>query len=222
MSLHDRKDGWQQAAVLKTGDRLKTLSMQANFPVSQYYTVQFGVIVPLDPLFSGFDAVAEITWIVEGQLVRRRVSVGNGVSVSGPGQAVKVVVSDVSIPAIAGFEYTVSVQVTPGTRPSVSRPPTLRGFSVQQALLGGGTLDLAVPENAGVISVETSYAFDVAQPTVGFPILVQQSSFFGAIKSYYANVETGFVALAPNAQVVTLFNLDVHAYFVQWTWGIDG
>lgn len=233
MPDHDtraKKQGWQQSGTLTTGDTTKQVSMQADFPVAGYYTVQFGVKPPeLPPPTAqpAFDIEAEITWSVEGQFVRRLVSVGNGTSVSGPGQAVKVTIRDKTaetFPLTAALDYTVSVQVTPGTRPAEERPPILRGFPevVDVAPLGVTSID--VPPDAGVISVETTAGIFTFPPaTAQANVQVVQSTAGVVLKAYMLGDVKGFVPLAPNARLVSIRNNSaVDTYRIQFTWGIDG
>lgn len=224
MPIHT-KDGWQQSGTLTTGDRLKIVSMQANFATAGFYTIQFGIQPPPQsaPFFGVFDTTADIEWSVEGATVRRTVSVGNGVSVSGPGQAAKVTIRDVTVPLVP-TDYTVAVQITPGTRPSVERPPTLRGIpAALNAAAGGGGFTLQIPPDAGVISVETSYGSLFSPPSIVNPILVNHLNTAGTTKAYYADVETTFVPVNPSTTAVTVKNFDpLVDFLVQLTWGIDG
>jgi hypothetical protein len=148
--------------------------------------------------------------------------VGNGTSISGQGQAVAVRVSDQSSGAFGANEYTVSIQVAPGTRPSVNKPPTLRGYQTVVTVGGGATSVLDIPQDAGVISVET----DVSVLVVGsLPVqaLVLQVNGAGQILNQYdPTIVTGFVPVAPNATQVELVNLSANNYRLQFTFGIDG
>jgi hypothetical protein len=222
-SMSSPKRGWSQAGKLLTGVE-GAVSLQANFKDPGSYTVQFGVVPPpiAAPAFGIFDCSAVVEWSVEGNTIRRRVSVGNGTSISGQGQAVAVRVSDQSSGAFGANEYTVSIQVAPGTRPSVNKPPTLRGYQTVVTVGGGATSVLDIPQDAGVISVET----DVSVLVVGsLPVqaLVLQVNGAGQILNQYdPTIVTGFVPVAPNATQVELVNLSANNYRLQFTFGIDG
>lgn len=225
-----KKDGWQQSATLHTGDPVGNLTMQANFPRAGYYTVQFGILPPNDLVNNNFDnrfdAIATIEWSVEGQTIRRVVSVGNGVSVSGPGQAVRVVVNDVTplaAPPDGLLPYVVTVQVTPGQRPSLERPPTLIGIRSQHLMAPLGTFSLLVPANSGVISVQVVAAALVAGTPSPPDLNVEHRTPAVISKTYNQNFDTRFVALAPNATSIRILNLSaLNSYNVGITWGIDG
>lgn len=222
------KDGWQQTADLITGDTVKTGSMQADFPHAGYYTVQMGIQPPDQTLTpTAWDCVADVFWTVEGSTLQRTVSVGNGVSISGPGQAVKVIVRDRSDPTIStfGIPYKVFIQVTPGTRPSEERPPTLLAFTKLQVVPPLTALAVNVPPNAGVISVEVSLGRSpaAANPPPQQDLFTQQSAGLAPIKQYDPARIHGFVPLAPNVTRVNYFNNDAALnQTVQITWGIDG
>ena len=68
--------------------------MEPKRGVPELNTSLFNFGVPQSPGNGIFDAIAEVTWSTQGSDVRREVSVGNGVSISGTAQAVKVSVYD--------------------------------------------------------------------------------------------------------------------------------
>jgi hypothetical protein len=225
------KTGWQQNGVLITGKRDESVHLQQVFPRSEFYTVQIGVTPPASlappdttvPGFGIYDAVADIEWSVEGATNRRTVSVGNGVSISGPAQSVKVNAYDQSSTLFGQHEYIVTIQCSKGTRPSQDQPPTLRGYPTVVSVLGGATSVLDIPPDAGVISVETSVGV-LAAAALPIKALVLQVNGAGQIlKQYDPTVQTGFVPVAPNATQVELINLSVgDTYRLQFTWGIEG
>lgn len=232
LGLASAKDlGWSQSGKLTTGNPNTKISMQVQFPVCDSYTVQFGIIPPqrqgtpptdFQPVL---DVIADLTWSVKGNFVTRRVSVGNGMSISGVAEAVKVDVKDITAsPLSLGFDYIASIQVSPGTRPSQGQPPTLKATPFVFAIPAGSSQTIAIPTEAGAISVETSVATNLAG--VSPDVEVDQCIFeFPALvlKSYNALVESGFVALAPSATGITVRNKDVtNAVNVALTFGIDG
>lgn len=224
------KDGWQQSGTLFTAKPDQMVTCQANFAKAEYYTVQLAVIQTPDITAPGYiglgtyAAEADIEWSVEGSTVRRTVSLGNGVSISGTGQAVKVTLRDVSDPAIGVSPYIVQVQIAPGTRPAKSQPPTLQGFIVTQILgVAPAFIDLPIPPNAGVISVETSGALFLLGVNFRDNTRVSHRNAFGQIiKAYDPTQEVGFVPVAPNATFVRITNLSANIFQVNFTWGIDG
>jgi hypothetical protein len=172
--------GWSKSGKLLVGVPGTTLSMQADFPDSDDYTLQFGILPSINS--GGFliaaSAEALITWSVAGNDVSRRVSITNGVSISGTGQAVKVVMMDVTPtggafpPALIGQPYPISCQVSRGVRPAVQQPPTLVPISAVPFIRLGapaGTLfiDVPIPADAGAISY---FASVLARDGLGNPI----------------------------------------------------
>lgn len=223
--------GWQQSGELVTTDHNKSFSMQRNFaPYAGVYTIQFGVIPPTDPLnpssVVAFEAEADISWAVEGGTIRRRVSIGNGVEISAPAQAVNVVVHDVSDPLVsfAGRPYVVFVTCAPGPRASTSQLPTLVEFSLNQSIGPASGLIVPVPDGAGAISVEVTIFTDV--PGVALApntVVVQQDAGLGTVKLYDITDKAPlFVPLAPNAISIEVHNFGAVPIRAQVTWGIDG
>lgn len=160
------KQGWQAFHQLTGGDYEYRPTLQANFPRSGYYTVQFSVSYPFveNEFPPNFLTLAEVVWSVEGNFIRRLMSLYNGAVISGSGQAVKVTLLDYSSVAVGGpFQYGVSVQVTPDARPAEVAPPTYQantdasiaesarpGLSAVTAIAAGASATFEVPKNAGV------------------------------------------------------------------------
>lgn len=138
--------GWSTSGRLVTGNgrNLGTelqanptgtvVKLQADFEdYPGEYTIAFGI----DTLGSNsvFMAEALISWLVEGNEVRRRVSVANGTTISGCGQAVSVTIWDTTPttaaagyttgPYTANLPYTVSAQLTRGVRSTKNNQPIL-------------------------------------------------------------------------------------------------
>lgn len=222
------KDGWQQSGQLVTGNSDRIVMLQAAFPESGTYTVEIGVTPPL--LQSRFFvAEAEIVWKVEGGFVRRVISVIDGATISGVGQAVSVTIRDVSIDPgaaiVLGETYTVYIQVARGSRPSVEQPPRLIRPSPSTLIYSvtsiGPTASQVfdVPEDAGVISVYIGAANIVAAtPTEFYAIMANPGQNVMIVKD-----PVGWIPLVPGTNTVTLTNLDaVNNLIVTLIWGIDG
>lgn len=223
------KQGWQQSGILTTTERSKRVSMQADFQEAKYFTVQFGVNPPAE-LVNAYDAIAEITWSVEGATVRREVSVGNGVTISAPGQGVRVVVKD-RTPSVFGggaYDYTVTISVSTGTRPA-GNLPTLQNIwadgSYVRTINAGAAYTASIPENAGVVSAEIMLGTQggigslplIALISMEIPGVIVQKSY--TISSDNLN---GFVQIPPGATGITIINIGVSALQCTLTWGIDG
>lgn len=226
--ITSKKKGWQQAGPLATNDTTKFVTLQANFEDEPgNYTVQFGV--PQPPSATGttlgsYSCKADIFWSVEGQTIKRTVSVGNGVSVTGTGQGVKVRIYDDSgtVFGPGGDPYIVSAQVVKGTRPNVGKPPTIWNNWFQVAAGGVGTL--AIPQDAGVISINVQVGELAAS---GIPPIcnVLIKSLSGAILTQFDPNAVGaaFVPIPPGAAQVEFDNFSAaDAYRVQVNFGIDG
>lgn len=159
------KQGWQAFHKLTGGDAEYRPTVQANFPRSGYYTVQFAVTYPFvsSEFPPNFITLAEVVWSVEGNFIRRLISLYNGAVISGSGQAVKVTLLDYSSVPVGGpFQYGVSVQITPDSRPAEVAPPSYqantdasipeasrRGQPATTAIATLTSATFEVPQNAG-------------------------------------------------------------------------
>lgn len=235
--------GWSQSGNLITQQPdAPTVSLQANFDEPAYYTIQFGVQAPqqVSPatLSSLYSAYADVFWTVNGNIIQRQIDIGQGTTISGPGQAVKVIIHDQtpSAAAIGGtfvFPYVVSAQITPGARPTSISPPT-RYAQFTAATAGGvqsptnglisqiaasGSLIFYVPPNCGAVSVEVtaSGGVDSTKITIG------QVTGNTELKGYYLKDQPGFVDLIPNCDSIVVQNNDSGSVArVSVNFGIDG
>lgn len=229
--------GWSANKKLIMRGRTNPLTMQADFPDPGNYTFQFGINPKTVQVIKGQRTIAEafIQWSVEGNFVTRRVTVGNGVSVTGMGQAARVTMSDVSLltggPFPAGFDpaYDVSVQVVKGVRPSVQQPPQLipqdpAGFwenghiSVPAATLSP---PLIIPVDAGVISMEVAIHSVLFAVIPDGAVVVRQQTLGDLIKEYDPR-NFDWCPVSAAAEFIQIFNSTAGSVFVNVTWGIDG
>jgi len=119
--------------------------------------------------------------------------------------------------------YTVTIQVTEGTRPNPEVPPTLFAASVLLPTFGiGDSITVPVPPGSGANSVEV-VAFS-ANPLTKPNVMVTQNNGGGAIiKEYDPDINIGFVSLMANASSVTVTNQDpANDVRITITFGIDG
>src|SRR5208283_1031541 len=98
LSALQGKDGWSAAGALQASGTGQ-VKLQADFSKggvgSGQYTVQFNVNAPPNPTNPNpIFTEALLTWIVEGNSVTRHISIANGTSITGSGQAVTVVIYD--------------------------------------------------------------------------------------------------------------------------------
>jgi hypothetical protein len=157
--------GWSKSGTLKTDgpgvtahpSQNRVQTQATEFGEAEQFTVQFFVSrANVSGTNVSQRAKATITWSVAGNSVQRVISLYDGASISGVGEAVRVVVEDDSFrvgPATPNDvkEYQVSFQFAPGTRPSQQQPPYLFIYKpVGFVNVPGFTL--LIPENIGAIS----------------------------------------------------------------------
>jgi len=222
--------GWSTQKKLKTGEPNQVGTLQASFPVAGNYTVEFAMDLtePLSAVKIPPRAEATVTWSIEGNSVSRRISLGNGVSIQGAAEAISVSVKDSTIlfPGDVPTEYTVTMQVAPGTRPTVSQPPTLvenGGTNGKvQSLPAASSFILPVPQDAGPISLMvTALSLTSPQPIVG-DIQVRQLDSAGSILKVYDPREYNFVPLSAGCQQIEVANISAIDVLTSITYGIDG
>lgn len=214
-----------------------------------YYTVQFNIQQPsLADLevdeFLSLATLAELTWSVEGNSVRRLISVQNGGIISGCGQAVRVRVFDWSrfsklgiVQETSKFPYKVSCQVTKGTRPSAAIPPMLtqnsliepggevfRGSSESESLLAGlgNAKTWQVPQNVGLKSLYVDADAPQAFDRTDFQII--QLITPGVPNAWTANLDQvgKFIPALPGVTQVRMVNTGASGISVNLNYGIEG
>lgn len=156
-----KSGGWSKTGKLVTGNQSQRVNAQVEFPNAGPYTVQF-TLTPgtgADFSFNPITAEADIFWSVEGNTVKRTVSVMDGMAISGFGQAVNVIIRDTTFDLALGpqgKEYDVTLNITPGTRPSENQPATLAisdGAGNYFFDLAAGASGVIPLPDAGAISV---------------------------------------------------------------------
>ncbi|MGO9835531.1 MAG: hypothetical protein ACLP1X_15090 [Polyangiaceae bacterium] len=231
------KDGWSSSGTLVTGSGNQPVTMQADFPEADVYTIEFAV----DPPTGGvYRAVAQISWTVEGNTISRKLDVANGVAISAPAQAVRVQVNDFTAGSAPSppQQYGVTISATRGTRPVTGQPPTYLVFPVQVEILASGGAPpyksdfFPIEQGAGVISVSvaaTSLAGPLSSvnPATVPNLLIQQQDASGVVLKSYKYDDQGvgpaFVAISPLATQVFVINLDTsNPVYFSAVWGIEG
>lgn len=230
--------GWSKSGPLITNDPNPMgdgLTMQANFPSCDTYTVQFGITPPVsltNPTVNGvFGTLAYIYWTVKGNTILRVVSVGNGVSVTGVGEAVKVLVVDDTPRVTSGFgfvdqnTYQAQITVARGSRATTSQSPT---YSNGSALVLGplSNVTVSVPQGFGVNSVMvgiTDAAVAAGPPAVIALLRTPLGETLFNWSPDAGGAAPTFVPVPPAATQLKIFNLDA-AKSATYTivWGIDG
>lgn len=230
------KEGWGNGGELITGDKGGKVALMANFTESRHgagvYTVQFAV-VPSGPTVAP-DATATIFWRTAGNTITRKVSVGNGTSVTGVAESVEVWVQDTTLVSSPGQPYRVSITVAPGVRASRSAPPILRGIPTAVGpsttpyiaiLPPAGFTTVQIPQDAGAISadVEISAPSTSPAPLLTDVVVTQNDASNNLYKNYYPLIEVDFVPLYPSATQLLIFNNSATATVaVSVLFGIDG
>lgn len=212
--------GWSKTVDLISGNVDLNGTLQANFDEAGAYTVQFTVdnIVDLFGAPGIINPKADITWTVEGNPVRRTVSIANGTTVSGVGQACKVEVYDEPLTAGGGsaYGYQVGITVAPGTRAATQSQPQLipdLGMvgTIGSLLVAAGTQStIAIPQDVGAISVYITATARKAGTLVAITdtdIAVRHINALAVQddKSYNP-IRTGWVPIASTSNQIVLEN----------------
>jgi hypothetical protein len=234
---HATKTGWGTSGKLFTGQKDKVVTMQAVFPEPGSYTAEFSRSDNPNsnsPIF----AEALLTWAVEGNYVSRRINIIDGASITGVSQAVKIILSDATpTPVIGGGPngsvYEVACQVAPGVRGSSKQPPTLvptsgtlpaggpaAGGGGAFPVFAGGTTNIAVPQDAGVISVYVTVS--AVAPFAEFGALVIMNNGAFTLKTYDPRDFPDWVPLSPGTTQIQLVNNTIADIKFSITFGIDG
>lgn len=234
--------GWAQSGPLTSGDLNKVIKLQCQFPVAGVYTVQFNLLgATLDKYLN---PVAEIVWSAAGNFVKRKVSVTNGVSITGVAEAVDVRVRDESVsvnvadpatppsPSNLIQTYEGSIQVARGGRPSTQQPAIFYDTYVNsngQRLIGskvianGAASDIPIPRDIGIISVYIS-PLNAITPATGVATSTATFLTFGSIEQGSIPFDT-WAPVPPNAAAIRYRVNALSPYgsvdFLT-AWGIDG
>src|SRR5208282_3122266 len=224
--------GWQQSGELTTGDPDDKVTMACNFPRAEFYTVQFSVDFPVtfgdaNPI----QAIADLEFSIEGNTVRRRVNIADGMTVAGMAQAIKVYASDDTQPysgPVGKKQYPVSMQVARGSRGNYLVPPTLVANSPAPGNLywtvpAASTVDVPVPQNVGVTGVWVTVVRDPFGPIPEGNVEVAHIKVITTLKIYDPRDQGQWVPLSPGATTIALINNDpLNAMLFTVTFAIDG
>lgn len=246
MTINSRgiSGGWSATGKMKNNGQSAQSHLQVNFlerdtnPLpSKNYTVQFSVgnstlsATGLPAINVPINPIAEIKWSVEGNDVRRLVSVVSGMSLTGVGESIKVSVLDrsaqidigSSLP-YAAVQYDVDIICAPGSRASVTQPPTLAAqnpndLSFIFVSAGVGNLFVDVPQDAGVIS---TYITAHSDGNVISEADASVTQINGTLINRIYTPNVGWVPLVPGTQKLKLNNLSANTIAWSITYGIDG
>jgi hypothetical protein len=222
--------GWAASGTLIPANTSKILSLQRQFKRPGMYVVQFSMERPnpQNPAVTVVSAEAFIEWAVAGNTTTRRISLLPGCSIAGNAESVRVVVRDISAPAVfpdvIAEEYRVGILVTPGVRADVQQPPQLISGVNQTSILNGALASFNVPQDAGVISVHVDVASVAGAAILDQGIKVDHVSDTVAsfvLKSYEPR-DCVWCPLAPGTRVVRVHNRSGATFVCRVTFGIDG
>ena len=222
----ERKSGWSATGTLTPFDSNKSVSLSAIFEETGTYTVILGATFPNNATnLAPIQAEATVEWSVEGNTVIRKVSVGQGTSIQGAAQAVRVIVKDVSSNAGPAPDYDVTILVVHGSRgvtplPPVLEPP-LNGGSV--GINPNGTADIIVPQNCGVRSVNVTVGNISGAVIPDGSIVVQQivNGGVGRLRLYDPR-NTDWVPVAPTVTIIRLRSFLAFPIEANVVFGIEG
>jgi hypothetical protein len=231
--------GWSKSIDLISGNVNQNSTMQVDFDEAAEYTVQFTVDNFID-LAGGPGIInprADITWTVEGNPIRRTVSIANGTSVSGIGQACKVKVYDEPLIGGSGspWAYTVGITLAPGLRPATQTQPQLNpdlgtpGTLSSILVAAGSSITLPIPQNVGATSIYiTATGRNAGAPITLTPAnaVVRHINQLAFDDKVYFPVNAGWVPLAASSNQYVLENAFAggsgNDILFSVTFGIDG
>jgi hypothetical protein len=231
--------GWSASGDLVTGSGVSGsqsyVGMQASLPREDSLTVQFNV--------QGINPVcrAEITASVQGNRVKRLLSVSDGASITLRGKNIDVRVKDFTSTGgpfpVAGTKYQVSILGTLGVRAASKQPPLLDPLVYRTTVgganividgpilvLAGSTIFVPIPEDSGVNSVFVTVD-DGTGVTVFTQneIVVRHMSIGGtAMKAYSPYIWADWVPVTSNSSFIGITNRSAVEAFASITFGIDG
>lgn len=229
----DKRDGWSASGTLRTFNPHIAVNLQKEFPVAGNYTVQFGVIRP--PTIHNIRPEAVVTWSVNGNDVVRRITIGNGTSITGQAESVNVRVFDSLVtgsPGIPGDEYIVSAQVVkgiranPGQQSPIYVPNTVLVGGVEQVvgaaifLPAATTAVFTSPEGATqVIGLIQNGPVTVLLDNTNLMMSAQNN--IGLLASWFP-MPPQWVPLPPLTTRVAIHNRSAIALDVMALFGVDG
>lgn len=189
------------------------------------------------------ETIAIVQWTVAGIKTQRIVSIANGTSISGPGEAVQVqVIDNSSAPGSEGYAYNVSIAVTPGVRAAITPPVLYWNYppGAELSLVGGGSPPTPQPFNAAVIAPNTAVSFplptnagittinlsirDTTTPAaLPVMVIIQQDPAGTILREDYTNGLGVYYPIVPGTTTIELQNPSTtDSMIVSVVFGIDG
>lgn len=218
---------FSRSGTITTGNPVSAVSLsESKFQIPGIYTVQFqisGRNMGLSP-----HTIAEISWRVAGNIVRRVISVNNGTSISAVCEGVSVLLKDDSKP-ITPQTYDGVITVSHGSRGANEQPPiynplttyagnTFPGGILIPALTNAG---VDVPVDAGVISVFTT-ASGFNDPVIFTEDKLQVQQLGASMTKCYDPRLPQWVPIGDGVSTLFFKNKSAVDVFFGFTFGIDG
>jgi len=214
-----KQKGWGASGQLRTGNKNDQLSLQAIFSEPGTYTVQFDMV---DARGNRADAHALILWSCAGVEVSRKISVKNGASISGVGEGVRVIVTDVST-VTPSYAYDVAITVSKGVRANTQQPAVFHIVGVTPTVDAASFLDVKIPTDIGAISFNVSIGSVNGTPLADQAVQIQQRSAVGGILSLEDPRMFPWIQLQPEYDRIRIINNTVADQILfRLTLGIDG
>lgn len=226
--------GWSKTGQL-TQNQSQFLQMQVDFGKAGPFTVQFALsFTPFSSLNNQpIRCEALVSWKTAGNTITRRITVGNGASISGVAEAIEVRVMDTSAVVIAPpgalQTYSIEISVGPGTRAGDTTPPQLQLVDANRnptiIVAANSQAALGVPSDGGGKSLHASVANSGgaagAIPDQG-AVLRQGQGSTHILKSYDPRSSPGWIPLAVGCDRLELINNTLVDQEWSVTLGIDG
>ena len=223
------EDSWSVDQTLECLATNKNVSLQYVFKKTGTYTIQFQLYT-IDPqpniaLPKAIYAEATVSWAVKGATVSRTISLINGMSISGVGEAVQVVIRDLTTDiSMGGVKYGVIATIAAGQRSGLIPPhyadPLKRNLIV---IAAGASSTWDVPLTAGANSFQVSVASSDGSVISDQKVQAIQSSQVAALRHRVCDPrQFNWIPLEAGATQVTILNSLAVPLWVTLTWGIDG
>jgi hypothetical protein len=209
--------------------------------VAKYHTVQLDadltqkvVTGPAPKLFSPLIVEAKITWSVAGNSVTRRVSVANGVAISGLANHINVEVYPVlvagSIWNVNLSPFQANILAAAGVRPNIQQPPTLQLTSIEVLAPPNLPVDILVPHDAGITSVFAKvWSLTGSFPAEDSEVIMfasQEGPVFNPQRSWNPAVDFSWVPFFGSCDTIQLVNHDTlasgNSLYYSIVYGIEG
>lgn len=219
---------WSNAGTLTSGDPGSEVALQASFTDEPgNYTVQIGALYPnpqqgLNPII----AEATIRWSVAGNTVTRRVTVGQGVSISASAQAVTVSVKDVTNLLGTADVYNIIITVAPGVRPDNGIPPILYptpNFTNLVVLGPANVWNVPIPTNSGAVAVQVTIADQAGGIVADNQVVVEVRAAAPINQLRICDPrDLEWIPIPPGATTIRVNNISAVPVFVTMCFAIDG